>query len=101
MADKARFMPNGSVRINITRTEHEDRFISHAVVNPDEAVAIRDALLKLFPLTTGCPDGGHCHHECSIGCYRVECCGPLSGVYHNDVWPTDVVEANTPSNGHI
>lgn len=45
-----------------------------------------------------CPDGGACHHKCdSVGglgqpagyCYRVECCGPLSGVFPNDEWPSD------------
>lgn len=35
-----------------------------------------------------CPDGGTCHHKCLVSCYRVECCGPLSGVFENDEWPT-------------
>lgn len=39
-----------------------------------------------------CPDGGTCHHQCGIPafhgrCFRVESCGPLSGVYPNDDWP--------------
>ena len=39
-----------------------------------------------------CPDGGTCHHECAIqDCFRVACCGPLSGVYPNDQWPASVV----------
>lgn len=37
----------------------------------------------------GCPDGGVCsHHGCeSIGCFRVQCCAPLSGVFPGNVWP--------------
>lgn len=41
----------------------------------------------------GCPDGGACHHECAErhgGCWRVWNAGPLSGVFVNDVWPSDV-----------
>lgn len=42
--------------------------------------------------TMQCPDGGTCHHHCGIPafhgrCFRVESCGPLSGVYPNDDWP--------------
>ena len=38
-----------------------------------------------------CPDGGTCHHECSPpACFRVKCCGPLSGVYPRDEWPADI-----------
>lgn len=38
-----------------------------------------------------CPDGGKCHHKCAPAeCFRVQCCGPLSGVYPNDEWPDDV-----------
>lgn len=41
----------------------------------------------------GCPDGGTCHHACplinghGVPCFRVLCCGPLSGVYAGDTWP--------------
>lgn len=37
----------------------------------------------------GCPDGGKCHHEgCErVGCFRVQCCAPLSGVFPHDEWP--------------
>jgi hypothetical protein len=38
----------------------------------------------------GCPDGGKCHHRCDengTGCFRVECCVPLTGVFPNDEWP--------------
>lgn len=38
-----------------------------------------------------CPDGGTCHHGCyasDVSCYRVAYCGPLSGVFPNDRWPT-------------
>lgn len=37
----------------------------------------------------GCPDGGVCHHWCADGpCFRVGSCGPLSGVFPGDQWPT-------------
>ena len=41
-----------------------------------------------------CPDEGTCHHWCQPGrpCFRVLCCGPLSGVYPGDAWPQDVRE---------
>lgn len=41
-----------------------------------------------------CPDDGTCHHLCESSCYRVFCCGPLSGVFPGDEWPADVVAAN-------
>lgn len=37
-----------------------------------------------------CPDGGTCHHRCRAGCFRVQTCGPLSGVFPGDVWPEAV-----------
>ena len=39
-----------------------------------------------------CPDGGTCHHWCAVlrPCFRVLCCGPLSGVFPGNVWPQDV-----------
>src|SRR5689334_16823604 len=38
-----------------------------------------------------CPDGGRCHHACGNDpCFRVQCCGPLSGVYYKDRWPDAV-----------
>lgn len=38
--------------------------------------------------TRYCPDGGKCHHQCEGAyCFRVSCCGPLSGLYENDEWP--------------
>lgn len=42
-----------------------------------------------------CPDEGTCHHECKISemCFRVEACGPLSGVFPNDTWPEEIVQA--------
>jgi hypothetical protein len=36
---------------------------------------------------TGCPDGGACHHQCATGCFRVEHCEPLSGVFPGNTWP--------------
>lgn len=39
-----------------------------------------------------CPDEGVCHHGCSLleACFRVEACGPLSGVFPNNEWPEGV-----------
>jgi len=37
-----------------------------------------------------CPDGGKCHHDCLVGCWRVGNAGPLSDVYPNDEWPESV-----------
>jgi hypothetical protein len=37
-----------------------------------------------------CPDDGKCHHGCLAGCFRVNYCGPLSGVYPGDNWPEGV-----------
>lgn len=35
-----------------------------------------------------CPDAGTCHHRCEPDqCFRVHTCGPLSGVFPDDVWP--------------
>jgi hypothetical protein len=42
-----------------------------------------------------CPDGGTCHHECGAWCWRVQMCGPLSGVFPGDRWPAAIVAANT------
>ena len=39
---------------------------------------------------SGCPDGGTCHHSCTSVCYRVRCCGPLSGTYPGDRWPAEI-----------
>lgn len=38
-----------------------------------------------------CPDGGACHHGCAYGCFRVETCEPLSGVFPDDQWPAEVL----------
>lgn len=38
----------------------------------------------------GCPDGGTCHHACLRQCFRVQSCGPLSGVYPDNEWPEDI-----------
>jgi len=37
-----------------------------------------------------CPDGGTCHHDCKARCFRVQACGPLSGVFPEDRWPAEV-----------
>jgi hypothetical protein len=35
-----------------------------------------------------CPDGGRCHHACPTAtCFRVDHCGPLSGVFADNRWP--------------
>ncbi|MFC9432755.1 hypothetical protein [Nocardia sp. NPDC057030] len=52
-----------------------------------------------------CPDGGTCHHVCApADCFRVRCCGPLSGVFPGDTWPADVearvAAAQPPSRRH-
>jgi transcriptional regulator with XRE-family HTH domain len=46
-------------------------------------------------LTRACPDRGTCHHQCAVNgpCFRVLCCGPLSGVYPGGRWPQDVLAA--------
>ncbi len=41
-----------------------------------------------------CPDGGYCHHGCSRACFRVLTCGPLSGVWDEDKWPSWIAEAH-------
>lgn len=42
-----------------------------------------------------CPDDGTCHHDCVVGvCFRVHCCGPLSGVFPDDEWPVEIVKTN-------
>ena len=44
-----------------------------------------------------CPDYGACHHDCGDGpCFRVQYCGPLSGVYPDDEWPVDVKMRHAP-----
>ena len=40
-----------------------------------------------------CPDGGRCHHRCQNRCWRVDNCGPLSGVFPEDRWPDATREA--------
>lgn len=39
-----------------------------------------------------CPDDGTCHHRCDTpACFRVQYCGPLSGVYFDNRWPAAVL----------
>ena len=42
-----------------------------------------------------CPDEGACHHGCpsAAACFRVACCGPLSGAYPGDRWPDGMAQA--------
>jgi hypothetical protein len=51
-----------------------------------------DALGYSGPRRSGCPDGGACHHQCLARCFRVQYCGPLSGIYPNDLWPVGMDE---------
>lgn len=37
-----------------------------------------------------CPDGAVCNHDCESRCFRVDNCGPLSGVYPDDEWPSEM-----------
>ncbi|QWY81954.1 hypothetical protein SEA_SICARIUS2_49 [Arthrobacter phage Sicarius2] len=37
-----------------------------------------------------CPDDGRCWHECVDRCFRVNNCGPLSGVFDGNEWPDDI-----------
>jgi hypothetical protein len=37
-----------------------------------------------------CPDAGKCHHDCSAACWRVTHAGPLSGMFSNNQWPTEI-----------
>lgn len=46
-----------------------------------------------------CPDGGTCHHACEGACWRVRTCSPLSGVYHEDSWPLEVVAEHGAGDG--
>ncbi len=48
---------------------------------------------KKFPMWR-CPDGGTCHHDCTVNCFRVLCCAPLSGEFPQDKWPDKVVQAH-------
>lgn len=48
-----------------------------------------------WPVPT-CPDGGTCHHACAATCFRVETCGPLSGVFPGDRWPVSALSNPAP-----
>lgn len=48
-----------------------------------------------------CPDDGRCHHECTTGCFRVACCGPLSGVFPGNRWPEQVKETYGETDGSL
>lgn len=93
---------------------HEGVFVSIQASSPEAAALLRAypengwygpggrgraqaALRRIYEAEenaprTICPDGGTCHHTCAIDalCFRVETCGPLSGVYPNDEWPRGV-----------
>lgn len=46
-----------------------------------------------------CPDSGTCHHECTVGCWRVANAGPLS--FYGEDWPAEVVAEFGENDGHI
>ncbi|MCK4784798.1 MAG: hypothetical protein KAV87_13685, partial [Desulfobacteraceae bacterium] len=41
-----------------------------------------------------CPDGAVCNHDCESRCFRVDNCEPLSGVYPDDKWPSEMSAAD-------
>jgi hypothetical protein len=54
-----------------------------------------------------CPDDGRCWHDCKDKeCFRVHCCGPLSGIYPDNQWPEHIVATfgnklvNSEESGH-
>lgn len=64
--------------------------------------AVKATLVSDLVLQAGrCPDGGTCHHLCATAaaCFRVDCCGPLSGVYPGDRWPAEVLAEHVPGGG--
>lgn len=56
------------------------------------AEVLAEYSIKPMPL---CPDQGTCHHGCRESCWRVANCGPLSGVFPNNEWPSDL-KGGTP-----
>lgn len=88
-------------------SEPETGYLMHAgdpycAVLYDHDYATKATRPEDLTLLTGrCPDGGSCHHLCpSVGeCFRVDCCGPLSGVYPGDRWPADVLAAHVRTGG--
>lgn len=57
-----------------------------------------DPVAEPTPVASGpqrrCPDGGACHHDCGEEtCWRAFFAEPLSGVYPNDTWPSDLLDA--------
>ena len=61
-------------------------------LNDDEQAQLRSEEPKSKIAERACPDGGKCHHSCGPNdrCFRVDTCGPLSGVFPNDEWPPEV-----------
>ena len=37
-------------------------------------------------MTKYCRDGGVCHHQCAVACFREDCCAPLSASNLNWNW---------------
>lgn len=68
---------------------------AHQREKPQEYYSVEEHEVIEGPPMGGCPDDGTCHHHCpGQKCFRVVCCGPLSGVYPNDEWPQEVVKAH-------
>jgi putative component of membrane protein insertase Oxa1/YidC/SpoIIIJ protein YidD len=42
-----------------------------------------------------CPDDAACHHDCTLSCWRVATCAPLTASGWDD-WPDEVKAANPP-----
>lgn len=72
-------------------------------MNTDPATRARiDAIIaETEPAARRCPDDAVCHHGCSRGCFRVACCGPLSGVYANDDWPHRIWKQYQDTDGEL
>jgi hypothetical protein len=75
---------HGWCELNHPHHECDPRSCRFAAVMPAEEA-------RTFGLAAvGCPDGATCHRNCAATCWRVGNCGPLSGVYRDDRWPTGV-----------
>ena len=48
-----------------------------------------------------CPDAAFCHHECTMGCWRVAHTGPLSGGIFPEGWPAEIEAQYGENDGHV
>ena len=80
--------------------------------HPVESPEVVSTAMAYVAQAGKCPDGGTCHHGCwstrqeeapvherRKPCFRVLGCGPLSGVFPGDAWPTRVVHAERQAAG--